>query len=313
MDRFAALSAFVAVAEHRGFAAAARKLGVATSSVTRQVDALEATLGTLLVNRSTRSVTLTDAGARYAEDARRILDELADADRSVSEGEGPPSGLLRVSLPTAFARLHVAPVVPRFLASCPKLSLNLVAADGIVNLAEERIDVAIRLGPLPPSSLIARRLAPHRRIVCASPSYLAARGVPRSPQDLSGHECLAFDYGGGLTTWRFACDGGETTVPIADRLRSNNADVLREAAIGGAGLTMMPSWLVGPDVVAGRLVRVLADWTVDPGSGEGAISAVYLPSRRGSAKLRTFLDFLVAHFGDPPYWEGDASLRTAQR
>ena len=168
MDRFSALQGFIAVVDHGGFAPAARRIGMAPSSLTRQVDALEDRLGVRLLNRSTRAVTLTEAGSRFLDDARRILDEFETAERSVREDGDRPRGVLRVSAPVAFARLHIAPFLPSFLRRYPELSVEIITTDSIVDLAEENIDVAIRLGVLPPSSLIARRFAPHHRVVCAS-------------------------------------------------------------------------------------------------------------------------------------------------
>ncbi|AXV75082.1 LysR family transcriptional regulator [Ralstonia nicotianae] len=307
MDRFGALSAFVAVVEHGGFAPAARRLGLAPSSLTRQLNALEASLGTRLMNRSTRSVTLTEAGAQYYDDARRILEELDSADRTVSELAGPPSGLLRVTMPVAFGRLHVAPAIPAFLRRFPGMRLDIRLTDAMVNLVEDRIDVAIRLGALTAPNLVARKLAPHRRVICASPDYLGEHGTPAQPRDLAHHNCLLFDYLTGDSTWTLTRDGKREKVPVSGNLRANGSELLREAAMGGAGMLLMPTWLVGDDIAAGRLVPVLEPWTPTPGAdegeGEGAIWAVYLPNRRGSKKLAGFLDFLAQHFGAPPYWE----------
>lgn len=303
MDKFEALIGFVAVVEHGGFAPAARRLGLAPSSLTRQLNSLEESLGAQLMNRSTRKVTLTDAGARYYEDARRILEELEDADRGVSERAGPPSGLLRVTMPPAFGRLHVAPAIPAFLRKFPAMRLDIRLADTMANLVEDRIDVAIRLGSLASSNLIARKLAPHRRVICASPDYLGEHGAPAEPRDLSRHRCLLFDYPLGANTWTLARDGKSEKVSISGALRADGSEFLREAAISGAGLLLMPTWLVGDDIAAGRLVRVLEQWSPAPAGDEGAIWAVYLQNRRGSKKLASFLDFLTKHFGAPPYWD----------
>ncbi|WP_198521660.1 LysR family transcriptional regulator [Rhizobium sullae] len=303
MDKFAALNAFVAVIDHGGFAPAARRLGVAPSSLTRQLNTLEGTLGTLLLNRSTRSVTLTDVGQRYLEDARRILDDLDNADRAVSEAGGPPGGLLRLSIPVAFGRLHVGPALPVFLRRYPDMRLDISLTDAVVNLVEERIDIGIRLGALAPSSLIARKLAPHRRVICASPDYIAEHGAPATPQQLAAHNCLLFDYLSGDSSWTLTRDGARERVAVSGNLKASGSELLREAAIGGAGLILMPKWLVGADIAQGRLVPVLEGWSVSPGPEEGAIWAVYLPSRRGSRKVNCLLDFLSDHFGSPPYWD----------
>ena len=303
MNTFAALTAFVSVVDHGGFAKAARGMGLATSSVTRQVNTLEGYLGTQLLNRSTRSVTLTDAGERYYEQAARILGDLEEANRGISEAGGPPRGLLRVSLPVAFARLHVAPAVSDFLKTCPDIELDLMMTDSVVNLVEERVDLAIRIGVLESSGLIARKIAPHQRVVCAGPDYLEEYGEPRTPADLTRHSCLTFAYAGGGQSWRFAGPSGEEEVRVGGNLRADNSEVLREAAIGGSGLILMPTWLVGNDIEAGRLRAVLTDWEASQGGPGAAIHAVYLPNRRGSKKVRAFIDFLITRFGSPPYWD----------
>jgi DNA-binding transcriptional LysR family regulator len=302
MDTFAALKAFVAVIEEGGFAPAGRRTGVATSSVTRQVDALEESLGTQLLNRSTRSVTLTSVGESYFEHAVRILGDLENANLEVSETSGPPRGLLRVSLPVAFARLHIAPAIPAFVRLYPGIRLDLTMSDDVVDLVEQRLDLAIRLGSVEASSLVARKIAPHRRLVCASPDYLGERGIPQSPADLAAHNCLTFSYTQGNSTWRFSGQSDEA-VRVSGSMRANNSEVLREAAIGGMGLILMPSWLVGADIEAGRLRVVLPEWEAGLGGSGGAIYAVYLPNRRSSKKVRAFVDFLIERFGSPPYWD----------
>lgn len=303
MDRFAALNALLAVVEHGGFAPAARRLGLAPSSLTRQLDALENSLGTPLLNRSTRTVTLTEAGQQYYEDARRILEELGNADRSVSELAGPPSGLLRVSLPVAFGRLHVAPALPALFRQYPGMRLDIRLSDAVANLVEDRIDVAIRLGSPASENLVARKLAPHRRVICASQDYLGEHGAPAQPGDLSRHNCLLFDYATATSTWSLTRAGKTEKVAVSGNLRANGSELLREAAIGGAGLLLMPTWLVGEDISAGRLLPVLEEWSPAIGADEGAVWAVYQQNRRGSRKLAAFLDFLAQHFGSPPYWE----------
>ncbi|WP_454726007.1 MULTISPECIES: LysR family transcriptional regulator [Cupriavidus] len=301
MDTFAALKAFVAVIEEGGFAPAGRRMGVATSSVTRQVDALEASLGTQLLNRSTRSVTLTSVGESYLEHAARILGDLENANLEVSEAAGQPRGLLRASLPVAFARLHIAPALPAFARLYPGIRLDLTMTDDVVDLVAQRLDLAIRLGGVDSPSLVARRMAPHRRLVCASPDYLARRGEPGTPADLAAHDCLTFPYARGSSIWHFSGRSDEA-VRVGGSLRANNSELLREAAIGGMGLILMPSWLVGADIEAGRLRAVLPGWEAGLGAG-AAIHAVYLPNRRASQKVRAFVDFFIERFGAPPYWD----------
>ncbi|NKJ44474.1 LysR family transcriptional regulator [Novosphingobium sp. SG720] len=309
MDMFAALGAFVAVVDEGGFAPAARRAGQATSSFTRHVDALEAALGTRLLQRTTRQVRLTSAGEAYYPQARAILDQLAEANRATREGAGAARGLLRVSLPVTFARLHVTPWLPAFLAAHPDIALDVSVTDSVLDLAAQRIDVALRLGVLDSSSLIARRLAPQRRVVCASPAYLAAHGTPGSPADLESHACLTFAFADGERRWRLSRDGQHQWVRVTGPLRTNHADTIREGALAGVGLALLPTWLVGEEIAAGRLVAVLGGWQADiarPGAlplGDVGIHAVTLPDRRGMAKVRLFVDFLAARFGTPPYWE----------
>lgn len=312
MDMFAALRAFVGVIDAGGFTAAGRQAGQAASSLTRQVDALEAHLGTRLLNRSTRGLTLTTAGEAYYPRAQAILTELDEAGRALGEtADGPVRGLLRVSLPVAFARLHVSPFIPGFMARYPDVELDLEVTDRRASIVEQRIDLAIRLGPLESSSLIARRLAPHRRVVCASPAYLAARGVPRVPADLADHACLAFAFPDGHRRWQFFRDGQSEAHAVTGPLRAGEVEALKQAAVAGFGLVLMPSWLVGQDVGQGLLRPVLTDWRAEIArpagmptpEGEPGIHALCLPGRRNAPKVRAFVDYLASAYGAPPYWE----------
>lgn len=304
MDRFAALRAFTAVVEAHGFSHAARRLGLATSSLTRQVDALEVHLGAQLLNRSTRSVTLTDAGERYFEQATRILAELDEADRGVADDGGPLRGTLRINLPVVFGRLYVVPAIPTFLHAHPGLELEVSLSDSYVNLVEERADLAIRIGNLESSSLIARKLADHRRVLCASPSYLAGRDAPQHPEDLGRHACLVQTFAAGEQAWNFRDAAGQRRrVAVHGALRANNTEMLREAAIGGVGVVLLPTWLIGPDLQAGRLQALLPGWEASPTAMDAGIHAVYLPNRRGSRPLASLIEALQAHFGTPPYWD----------
>ncbi|WP_313516426.1 LysR family transcriptional regulator [Pseudomonas sp.] len=302
MDTFAALNAFIAVIEEGGFAPAGRRMQVATSSVTRQVDALEESLGTRLLNRSTRSVTLTSAGESYFEHAVRILGDLESANLEVSEAAEAPRGLLRVSLPVAFARLHIAPALPEFTRRYPDIRLDLVLSDTIADLVEQRLDLAIRLGGVESPSVVARKIAPHHRCLCASPAYLREHGEPRTPADLTQHQCLTFSYSRGSNIWHFK-GRTEEVVRVTGPVRANSSELLREAAIAGMGLILMPSWLVGGDIEAGRLRLVLPQWSSGIGETDAGIHAVYQPNRRSSKKVRAFIDFFATHFGSPPYWD----------
>jgi len=300
MDRFAELKTFCTVVACGGFSAAARQLGVATSSVTRVIDALEGRLGVALLNRSTRSVTLSEAGRGYHEDALRILAQLDAADDAVSERAGEARGVLRVAAPVTFASLYIAPLLPDLRARHPRLALDLSLSETTVNLVDESIDVAIRMGsPDAHPGLVARRLAAHERVLCASPAYLKRHGAPREPADLARHDCLQFSFAGNRRSWRMrrkdSAGAVVEDVPIKGVVQADNADVLRQAALAGLGVAMLARWLVQAELREGRLVRVLEDYDVNPGPMEVAMYAVYQANRRGSQKIRSFVDLLAEH------------------
>ncbi|MEO0035871.1 MAG: hypothetical protein RLZZ501_1894, partial [Pseudomonadota bacterium] len=277
MDRLAALTAFAAVAEAGSFAAAARRLGRSTSRLSRQVAELEAALGSRLLHRTTRALTLTEAGRSYHEQVARILAELDAADLSVGRLQAAPRGRLRVAAPMSFGVLHLAPALPAFLDRYPEIDLDMAMNDRFVDLVEEGFDLAVRIGRLADSSLVARRLAPLRRVLCASPAFLAAHGTPRTPDDLARLPCLGYSNLLPQEDWSFAdpVSGRPWPVRIKARLRVNNGDALRLAALAGVGLAPLPSFLVGPDLAAGTLVPLLDPYLRQ----EGAIHAVYPPAR----------------------------------
>lgn len=305
MDMFAALRAFTMAVERGAFARAGEVLGLSTSSVTRQIDALEDQLGVLLLNRSTRKLTLTDAGERYLDQVQKVLDELDEANRSVGDRAGPPRGTLRVNASLGFGQMHILPMLSKFLLDYPEIELEVDTADNYVNLVEERVDLVIRLGTVSALGLISRRLAPMRSTVVASPDYLARHGVPQKPADLADHDCCIYPYSNGGQTWHFRRDGDEEIIKVAGPLKSNNAIILRGIAVSGHGVILVPAWLVGEDIAAGRLVRLLPDWEPSPAGPDAGIHAVYLPNRRSSNKVRAFIDALVEHIGSPPYWDLD--------
>lgn len=293
MDKLAALRTFAAVAEAGGFSKAARQLGVATSSLTRLVDALEAQLGTALLTRTTRAVTLTDSGRTYLEQISPLLSELEQADESISDQGSVAVGPLRVSVPVTFARLFLGPHLSHFLDAHPRVSLDMDLSDNIVDLGSDRVDVAVRIGvPEHQSGLVVRKLADHERYVVASPAYLEAHGCPTSPEQLSEHDCMRFSYRQGAQRWTFAKHDDCRRIDIRGRLSANNADMLREAVLGGQGIALLAEWLVGGDVREGRLVRLLPDWQINPLSDEVCVYAAYLPNRRNSRKVQAFIEFL---------------------
>ncbi|MYM33123.1 LysR family transcriptional regulator [Duganella sp. FT94W] len=295
MDRFAELKAFCLVASHGGFSAAARQLGVATSSVTRLIDALEQRLGAPLLNRSTRGITLTDSGRGYFEHATQILAALDEADDAAAGSDAEPAGVLRIAAPVTLAIRYIAPLLPALARRHPRLTLDMRLSDALTNMVDEAIDVAIRIGPPEQQpNLIARKLAGHQRHIVASPAYLAAHGAPRTPDELSQHNCLRFAYGASRSTWRLRKDDLTTEVDVGGSLHVNNVEMLRQAALGGLGLALLPGWLIQQDLEAGALAPVLTDYRANPGEMAVGIYAVYPANRRGASKIRVFTDLLAA-------------------
>lgn len=293
MDRFSELKAFCTVAGSGGFSSAARQLGLATSSVTRLVDSLEQRIGAPLLNRSTRSVTLTDIGRGYYARAQRILEELDFADDAAGGHESEPHGLLRIAAPVTFCTLLIAPLLPELARRYPRLELDIRLSDSVSNMIDESIDVAVRIGALEQHpNLIARRLGSHDRVICASPAYLAQHGAPHTPDELRAHNCLQFAYGGNRNIWRLQQGGEIHEVPVHGTLSVNNADVLRQAALGGMGLVMLACWLVREELASGALLPVLPAYRANPGAMDISISAVYQANRRGSAKIKAFIAVL---------------------
>ncbi|MDR5822913.1 LysR family transcriptional regulator [Caballeronia sp. LZ043] len=303
MDKLQALNTLLEVAREGGFAKAARRLGVATSSVTRLMDALEASLGAALLTRTPRKVSLTDAGVAYVDQVGRLLDDLAEADESVFDSGAAPVGALRVAVPSTFGRLRLAGHLAAFMAEHPRVVLDLVVADHYADLVTERIDVAVRIGvPDRDGTLIVRKLADNPRVVVASGGYLRQRGTPASPAHLAEHECLRFAYGGGPRArqeWTFRAKGGETRVEVQGHLLSNNLDMLLQAALAGRGIALLPAWLVDADVRAGRLVRLFDSHEASPHEKAVVIHAAYLPNRRQSSKVRALVRFLEARLAAP--------------
>ncbi|MBI1776272.1 MAG: LysR family transcriptional regulator [Proteobacteria bacterium] len=300
MDRLSAMEAFLRVAETRSFTEAARRLSLSKSLVSRQVAALEAELGARLFHRTTRSLTLTEAGERYYAATQRIVAEIEEAKLSVSKLQTAPRGRLRVNAPMSFGFLHLAPALPDFLARYPEVEIDMAMNDRFVDLVEEGFDVAVRIGRLADSSLVARKLAPMRRTLSASPAYLERSGVPKTPDDLEGHDCLCYSNLTRSEEWRFVgTDGRPWSVEVEGRFRVNNGDALRAAALKGLGIVNLPSFIVGGDLQAGALVSLLAEYIPQ----DTAIYAVHPHARHLSPKVRAFSDFLAERFGPLPYWD----------
>ena len=299
-----ALQCFLAVVEYGNLSGAARTLQLAVSSVSRKIDWLEADLGTKLFHRSSRAVLLTDAGEQFAGHARAILAELAEARNAVGMLDTEPRGLLTVTAPAGFGRRHVAAAVADFLQRYPQIELELSANDEIVDLAARRVDVAVRIGVLPDSDLLATFLAHQRRYVCASPDYLRRHGRPQTPADLLDHNCLTLAYRvTPLALWCFKGVNRNQPLAVRGSLRTDDVDVMMAAALGGAGIVQMPSWLVADAVAAGQLEVLFGPEHHPPSMAKPAIHALRLPGRSHPVKAQLFINHLRDFIGKPPYWE----------
>jgi len=283
------MQAFVAVADLRGFAPAARKLKLSPSAVTRLIAALEDHLGVRLLQRTTRSVTLTDVGARYHERARRILADVEEAERSAEGERTRPSGRLVVSAPVGFGRLHVSPVMSAYLERYPDVSGELRLEDRMVSLVEDGIDLAIRIGELVDSTLVARQVGKMRRIMVASPSYLAVRGEPKRPEAVASHDTIRFGASSSLADWRFVENGNEIRISYTPRLLTNSADAAVQYAEAGGGLTRVLAYQAADAIKRGGLKIVLPQFELPA----LPINIVYPTSRLLSAKVRTFIDLVI--------------------
>jgi DNA-binding transcriptional LysR family regulator len=293
MDKLLALKMFVETVRCGGYSSAARKLGISTSSVTRQVAGLESELGASLLNRTTRNMSVTVAGQNYFEKAVAILEAIDEADAVVTDRGSEAQGRLRASVPVEFGRRIIAPHLGRLLDRHPGLEISLSLSDEVSDLLSEQIDVSVRLGSSVVSDdIVSKRLGDFQRWVVASPEYLTRTGLPRHPRDLLEHQCLRFDYRTGHHNWTFKGDEEIIRLNVQGRLQSNNADILREAALAGGGVTLLADWLVRDDVSAGRLTHVLEQYEVNPGSASSCINALYLPNHRGSSRINVFIEFL---------------------
>ena len=292
IDYLTAMAVFARVADTGGFSRAAESLGMSKSAVSKQVSRLEDRFGTRLLNRTTRRISLTEAGERVLEHSRRAVAEFEAAEAEVGAHRDTPSGLLRVSVGVSFGQSELAPRLAGFLAGCPDLSIDLVLNDRRVDLVEEGYDVAVRIGELADSSMMARRLGSVRSITAASPAYLDRRGRPSVPADLTGHDCLGYSYLEGGVLWRFEGPAGVIRHRFAPRLMSNNGTALAAAAEQGLGIVQMPDFIVGEAVRAGRLEEILSAYP-KPDVG---IYAVYPAGRPLAAKVRAFIDFAVEAF-----------------
>lgn len=311
MDRFAAINAFARVVETGSFARAADRLGVSVSSVSRHVTELEAHLGARLLNRTTRSLSLTEAGRAFHERSVQLLADLEEAEASAGAGTVVPRGTLRLTCGVSFGTHYLAPAIAEFTARHPDIRFDVELSDRTVDLVDEGFDVAVRIGAVGGQNLVARRVGSTQLVCCASPDYLARHGEPRAPDDLAQHECLVYEYAPQRDVWPFVDAAGRAFgVRIYGPLHANNGAFLAALAQAGRGITYEPDFIVGPDVRAGRLVPILRPFA-PPASG---IHVVYPSRRHLSAKVRAFAEFVIERYREPA-WTIDciASARPVAR
>jgi DNA-binding transcriptional LysR family regulator len=286
MDRLASMQAFVQVVDSGSFAGAAKRLAASPAAVTHHVQALEDRLGVQLLNRTTRRLSLTEVGRTFYQHSAQILAQVEEAERSATLLQTTPRGLLRLNTSEGIARV-VMPLIAEFTAAHPEMSFDVVLTDRMVDMVEGGFDLALRAGPLPDSSLISRKLALGKLILCAAPDYLARRGAPQRPEDLAGHNCLIYQMLG--NEWRFNGRAGDVAVAVSGNLRSNSLEAVRRAALSGQGIGLLAAVVVAEDLQKGALVRLLPEYDAN----EVVIQAVYPASRHLSVKTRSFLGFLA--------------------
>jgi len=304
MAQLKQLESFVLVATKGSLTATAHAEGVAPAVIGRRIDALEARLGVKLLVRTTRKITLTHEGSAFLEDCQRLLADLASAEASVSAGGVKASGHLRITAPAGFGRRHVAPLVPKFIAQHPEVSVSLNLGDRVVDIVNEGFDCAVRVGDLPDSSLISVRLADNRRLCVATPGYLKRAGLPKHPSDLSRHECLTLSSDASQSRgWAFLVDGAVTHLRPSGRLDCSDGQVLHDWCVEGLGIAWRSTWEVESEVAAGRLQSVLDDFAAPP----NGIYAVFPHAKHLPLRVRLWIDFIKHSFGDPAYWSRGAS------
>lgn len=296
MNELSNLQVFVRVVEEGSFSAAARQLGVTPSSVSRQMSQMEADLGARLFHRTTRKQNLTETGEVYFEHARRVVAELEDARLAVNKLSDAPTGKLHVTVEPDFAVSFLVPILPSFLKRFPDVQIRFTFTSENVDLIDGGIDLAIRIGHLADSSMIARKIAVSRSVVCASPGYIARYGTPKHPSDLVQHCCLSFKTSAGKNHWCFIENQTSLDVPISGRMNANSLVFLRGMALADCGIVMVPKWLIGEELKSGQLVPLLSEFAQEPSSTP--INAVFSNTRHQAPKVRAFIDFLVEHISE---------------
>lgn len=310
MDRLTGIGVFVAAVDAGSFAAAARRFGLSAAMAGKYVSAIEAELNARLLQRTTRRLSLTDVGQTYYERCKRILEAYDEANREVSDSQHVARGKLRIAAPVTFGAMHLGDVVAKYLAAHPQVDIEVSLSDRYVDLLETGVDLAVRIGRLPDSGLVARRLAPCRMVVCASPAYLKRHGTPRSPADLRQAPRLTFSEAVSSGDWTlFDAQGRAHVIDGPCRMAANNTQMLLAAALAGAGIAYGPTFVFGEQIALGKLVALLPAYR----ASELAIQAVYPSTRHVPLKVRHFLDHLAAAFGDEPPWDRAAGSRSRAR
>jgi DNA-binding transcriptional LysR family regulator len=290
---------FTHVVNEESFSVAARKLGMSKSSVSKSVAKLEHALGASLLNRSTRHLSLTEIGASFYDYCTRITNEAEEAQHMIESLNAQPRGVLKVAASVAFGTLHIAPAIGEFMHRYPQLDIDMTITDRVVDLTEDGYDVVIRVTRDLPLSIVAKKLAPIRRKLCATPEFFEEHGVPVIPQDLVNYNCLDYIHSGDKGLWRFNGPGGEVSVPVSGRLRINDDEALSQVVLGGFGLALLPTFIIGKDLQEKRLKSVLSSYIPI----EQHVYAFFLPKRNFPLKIRVFIDFLAERFGAEPYWD----------
>lgn len=299
-DRLNGMRVFAQVVEAKSFSAAADKLGMSKSLASRHVSALERALSVKLLNRSTRKLSLTEAGAVYYEHCARIVQEAELAEQRLTRTQSEPAGLVKVTAVPAFAVRHVLPALGEFYQKYPKIQVKLFCSNRPLDLGDEGFDLGIRVSFAPDPNLVARKLAANRSVLCASPAYLKRRGIPRRIEDLGKHECVLFPAIAPKGVWTLRRDGRKYSVQVAGVFETDEMDVVRAAVAAGLGISFLPLYMVGDALQQGQLVPLLRQYQVVP---ESAIYLVYLPNRTLSSRVRALIDFLAERFGPVPSWE----------
>ncbi|MFZ6649037.1 LysR substrate-binding domain-containing protein [Undibacterium sp. TJN25] len=305
MEQLAEMMVFAKVVEMKSFSAAANALNTSKSLISKQVSSLESTLGVRLLNRTTRSMSLTEIGSAYYQHCFRIAHEIEAARATASQLQTAPRGILKLSAPVVFAALHLAGAIDAFLKKFPDVEIELDTSDRIVDIVDEGYDLAIRITNNPGQTTVSRKILDLHWATCASPEYLKRYGIPESPHDLLQHNCLVnqnLPHGKG---WSFTVDGKDIAMPVKGNCKVNSTEVMHQLALAGVGVGVFPTYIVGTNIQQGRLNRVLCDYTASPGFG---LYATYMPNRYMQTKVRSFIDHLIAYFGIEPSWDHDVIL-----